>query len=723
VTLPALVKVYESDNTTLVATLNDNANPALFRQVRDIKGKVELEGVGTGELVVDYDHPQVSTLTEGRIVRVEESGRTPLAFTIDRKRSVRVPRPGQGDEARTVSVSGDGLRGVLKYGRVLPWTGTGLPTSRRRRFDWSSPLLDTSDWTAIYDQDRLTSEPGKPFGLPSLFRTKWIAGEVEATNMTIGDTVYRREFTMLSDQTVSFFCSWDDGGTACLEGIELLRVYQPFPAKVWHQPWRAPVELEANATYSRGTYVFAMKGTNDGGKAGVICDAWTTTEAGIIDQVFMSGLSEDFPGDTPGEYDALYGTWLAYPNPTGEWFTPGEILRILLDECQDRGELLAVTLDFDDVDDSDGVAWPKIEFECDATGTFLDAVNKLEAEGWIDVSMSHTGGLVLSAWNKDGKGSASAVSLQAASSEIAQDETDTDMTVVNDVLLVHDKGLYLVESALSVLAYGRRPGGTLQVGSIDDATVLDQIGAAFLAGKTTPAESRTVVAAPTVNFAADIGDTITVEATSGLRVVELAFDLLGDGTLSKTPVLTTPVEQTLRQGARTVDRLIAQYGESDAAAAATFTGDTGIETGAVDVIELENWSWSAPEDLDPEWFDVAEENPRAWQPYTVKESCRLIGFSVLCDWAEPDGAGDITQVTTGETKFRLKVNGEPLWNGIPFVATVPEVNPEDLTDPTVYAIQYVLGEGTLSPNDVVSVAPELNGDHVHGTVQLLAVNV
>jgi hypothetical protein len=47
----------------------------------------------------------------------------------------------------------------------------------------------------------------------------------------------------------------------------------------------------------------------------------------------------------------------------------------------------------------------------------------------------------------------------------------------------------------------------------------------------------------------------------------------------------------------------------------------------------------------------------------------------------------------------------------------------DATDPTCYGIQYVLGEGILNPNDTVSVAPQLNGSHMNGSVAIWAVDV
>jgi hypothetical protein len=309
-----------------------------------------------------------------------------------------------------------------------------------------------------------------------------------------------------------------------------------------------------------------------------------------------------------------------------------------------------------------------------------------------------------------------------AAGEVMSDSVETDCQIANDVLLVSDTTMTLVESPLSVLAYGRRPGGSLQVGSITDTVILDQIGAAFLTGKTNPLSSRVSEVVPTFDLDCEPGDTITVEGDV-LRVAEMAFSLdQATGRLRKVPVLTSAYELDRQRGQRTVERLIAANGNSSASATIIDRG-TQVASGPINPTELESWSWTDGADLDVGWWDVAEENPQAWQPHIVKKQCRMVAIRVLCEWAEPDGADGIAQVTTGETKFRLKVNSDVLWQGIPFVVTVPEINPVDDDDPEVYGLLYVLGEGTLNVNDVVSVAPELNGEHINGSVQLLAVDV
>lgn len=708
--LPVQVDVYEADNSTLVCSLTHNeAVPADARQVRELSGRVSLDDAGSGEVAVDFDHPQVNELTGGRFVRCTEGGRVRFAFSIDEIHDVRIPPPGSGQAGQVVTVSGEGPRSVLRRARVRPWLGFGSkPVSRRRRFDWSSPQLDTSDWIEPFDQFRLTSEPGKPFGLPSLFNTKWMWGEAEADSMTIDDCCFRRAFTIGGSEPVqvSAFASADDGFEDAWHGVKVVEANETFPGKVWHRPYRSPVTLDP------GTYVYAAKARNDGGKGAFICDAWSVGAAGLIDQVFMTGLPEG------NEFDDLYGTWLAFMNPAGEWFTPGEIVRILVEESIARDEIPDVTLDFSDTLDSAGNPWPKIEFECDATGTVDDAVELLEATH-VDVHMSHDG-LQLSMWNKDpGRGTASAVSVQHAAREIASDATTTDHLIVNDVLLVSDTTMTLIEDTASITAYGRRPGGSVQVGSITDQATLDQIGAAFLDGRTEPVESRVVEVTPLVDFDADCGDTVTVEADV-LRVVEIGFELDDDGSLRKAPVLETAHQQRLKRGERMVERLIGQFGDSRAASKALDTGRTGVEAGPVTPVEMESWSWVEAEALEPGYWDTAETEVKAWQPYTAKEAARLVALIVKADWAEPDGAGGLDQVTTGESEFLLMRNGEA--TSPPFIATLPATNLDDPADPTTYGIAFILGEGYADPNSTWSVACITNGGHVNGAATIWAVD-
>jgi hypothetical protein len=109
-----------------------------------------------------------------------------------------------------------------------------------------------------------------------------------------------------------------------------------------------------------------------------------------------------------------------------------------------------------------------------------------------------------------------------------------------------------------------------------------------------------------------------------------------------------------------------------AAAKALDTGRTGVDAGPVTPVEMESWSWRDAEELEPGYWDVAETEVKPWQPYTAKEAARLVAL-IVADWAEPDGAGGLDQVTTGESEFLLLRNGEA--TSPPFIATVASDEP------------------------------------------------
>lgn len=711
------VIVYEEDNTTVAANLTE------ARQVRDVSGKDLLLGVGTGEVTVDHDHPQVGVLTGGRIVQVHDSGRVPLSFSIDKKREVFVP--GSANDAdKTVTVSGKGLRGYLDRARVLPWlpvASDGVadqrPITRRRLFNPASPTQDLTAWTTPIVQARTETQPARPRGWPSN-DAKWLWGITESDDMAAGDCWFVRDFTLEIDSTCVFLVTADDKFVDFLEGAELQREEPKYPTQTSWDPFRSPMQLKA------GTYRYSVKGTNETNvplfemaKAAIMAEGWRTSSAGMTTRIFMSGL----PVEGEEEYDAQYGTWkcLSYPEigDAGYGHTPGEIMDVLLTEAQARSEIPDLTWDFTGTLDSNGDAWadriPEIDF--DATGTVGDAISKLEDSGYCDVEVTNTGGLELRLFNKGARGTIQPITISAAAGNLKSHAVETNYDIQNNVLLVRDRGMYLMDSDLSTLAYGPRPGGSVQVGPIETPEVLENIGAAYLDGLTNAGESVIIETTPLFDVAASPGDYCDVEGDL-LRVTEMGFKLdQHDGGLRTAPVFSTPYELSRKRSEQVVQRLIAENGKSQATARVIDTG-TNIPSGKLDPVKLTSWSWTLPEDLEVEFWDTDEEEPVGWQPYTLEESVRIWAMIVECDWAEPDGLGGITQVSEGQSRFSLQIDGGPA--PVPLIATVPETS--GTADPYIYGIQYIFGPAYLAAGQRISVAPIENGAHVNGSVSIWA---
>jgi hypothetical protein len=348
------------------------------------------------------------------------------------------------------------------------------------------------------------------------------------------------------------------------------------------------------------------------------------------------------------------------------------------------------------------------EIDFDATGTLLDAVNKL-AETYVDVRMSYDTGLVLDMYAKDARGTATAVDLSGA--DLKSHAVETSYEIGNTVALVRDRGIYLMDSDLSVLAYGPRPAGSLQVGPIDDGDTLEAVGAAFLDGLTTPGESIVVEVSPIVDLPVEPGDTITVESDV-VRVTEIAFELDEIGELRKVPALVTPYQQARQRAGRTVDRLVREVGNSSGSRVID-TG-TNIPSGRLDPVKITSWSWTESTDLDVTTWDTDGDNPVGWQFYPVEEPMRLWAIVAEGSWAEPDGADGLTTVSTGETQFSLRIDDGPA--PVPLIVTLPEDS--GTSWPHVEAVQYIFGPALVMPGQTLSVAPILNGGHINGSVTI-----
>lgn len=703
------VELYERDNVTPVLSGGD---PVVFeatreKQVRGLSGVASLDDTGNGTIRISSHHPYADELTTDRIVRVTEDGRTPLAFFTDKVRRVRVAA--DGPAGRIIEAKGDGVRSVLRRGFILPFLDLAQerPLTTRRIHGGASPGIDTSDWTTPTVLSRTSSQPARPIAMPSN-DSRWIWGETESDSMTIGDCWARRWFTLTEQKQVVFLVTADDIFDDWLHGCELQRVEPAFPAEVWHKPWRSPMLLNP------GTYVYTVHATNQGGKGGLIAEAWTTTATGLDDMLFMSGVP------TGGPLDFLYGeddeAWQVLFNPADPpGMTPGEMVDEWLAECHARGELLDVSAGSYTAElDSAGDPWSeKVPLEVDATGTFEDGFDVLCAS-YVDGCVSKTDGLVIDMWNKDpGRGQSRPIVLQQSAKQIRSDETETDGKVENTVLLVHDRGIRRFESPLSVLAYGVRPGGKINCGSISDPAVLDQIATAYLYPRTNPQQSRRVEMTSTLEFDAEEGDTISVEDDEDLRVMEIGFELQPDGRLAKSPSLATPWQERVKRSDRLVDRMIRENGSSMASARVLDTG-TNIPSGSVDTEELISWSWTDADLLDMEYWDLAAEEPVGWQEHVLPDARRLDRLQVVCKWAEPDGAGGLAQVTTGQSRFLLLIDGLP--TSPPFIATVPETS--GTSDPTISGIAYVFGEAFVRPLSKLSIAPIENGGHIEGAAAI-----
>jgi hypothetical protein len=124
-----------------------------------------------------------------------------------------------------------------------------------------------------------------------------------------------------------------------------------------------------------------------------------------------------FEADQQGNNGALLdhsdGSWkiVEYPDHA-PGMTPGQVLRVTLEEVQARGGMVGWTLAFDDFFDAAGVAWPEVTDIATKVGTsYLTFLKELTVT-YVDV-WAQPGTLVLYAWVKGGHGSDTSVVLHA----------------------------------------------------------------------------------------------------------------------------------------------------------------------------------------------------------------------------------------------------------------------------------------------------------------------
>jgi len=212
-------------------------------------------------------------------------------------------------------------------------------------------------------------------------------------------------------------------------------------------------------------------------------------------------------GEAAGQYLSMSGRggmilleraeiWSGGTNEKTREFTAvakASILRTLILEAQARGGLSTVTMDFDETNDSDAVAWTDSEtYKLNVGMKLIDLVHQF-AETGVDFEMNYSGtGFVLSAY-KNGIGTDISATTYFRTGTNCQ-EVDTDQRgndIKNSLLVAYKNGEVLVEDSTSISAYGRREE-VINADFAQTATSATTYGAAVLATKKDPLVGRTI---------------------------------------------------------------------------------------------------------------------------------------------------------------------------------------------------------------------------------------
>lgn len=691
--LPVEVDVYELDGT-IVTSLTHGVGT---RQVRALKGRDLGDGPGDGEVVVDYDHPQVAEVTGDRIVQVADT-RNRFAFLVDERPEVVKPSS-KNEKDRLVTASGDGLLSVLSRVRTLGTLAPGVrPQSERRLWGGASPELPRGDWTTPYVQTRATSVPQRPWDMPSEF-AEWLWTRAEpgdpGDDHPVEGAWFHTTFTVDTETPVLFVQTADDSFRQFLQGVELQVEEREFPADVWHWPYTAGCVCSPDITYHYVVYVH-----NDAGRGASITELWTTGPTGMVTPIRLSG-----DGAEP-----VYGTWTCLIQDDDDPFpgcTPGLILETYLAEGQARGEGLDITLMFDADEDSNGEPWAtSAEVEYANDGTLLevfDAMTEVSIDGWAEFGAS---GVEIYAVNKGTRGTTGAFTV--TSSQVLSHKVVDTYDIENSVLVVSEKGPRLVEHAASITAHGPRPAKSpIRCGKVIDPNTMEEIGQTYLAPRAWPGRSRIIEVTPMTDFDAAPGDSGTVDSITDLQVASIGFELEPGGLLRKVPNFETPYQRKLRDSQRVVDRLIRYAGQMGSVR--MIDSGTQVPVGRLNAVKLCSWSFQDAEELEEIEWDLPEEP--SWQRYKVEEKARLCRVVFEADWAEPDGAGGHDKVTTADSVVQVLIDSAP----VPVGAWLCTIGEDDTT-----GSNQLWGPALIYPEQTLSIAPVTNGGHINGSVTLYA---
>lgn len=467
------VEVYDPTGVTLQVALDDSFGRSFL---------AELQAPGSWSVSVDNEDLALADVDYDDIVTFDAGEGVEFAGIVEAM-SNREVAPGEEADQQT-TISGRGVLAILERGLVYPTRGVGaVPLEQVRLFNWASPDYDHSGWDAAveqYQQSVSTDRYGyNPQGWPDK-DAYWIWGLPSAVH-PLGDCYFWWQFTLASSGNIRILLTADDEYDLIVDGVRLGSESRWY---LWTEPTTYDIELTA------GDHEIAIRGGNipilsPFNYGAVLASVWRVADNGALAELI---------GSTDSSWKCL-----AYPTePPG--MTPGKILRLLIEDAQAEGELLSVTLGFDDDLDSDGNAWAEVSDFAVKVGRDLLAVVLEMADSIIDVEM--TADLTLNAWVFGTRGSATGTTM----TDLLEVSHQGRGKIVNRLLVRWALNHTLVEDSASIATHGAR-SGYLELGDVQSAIEAQRVGQQALSLWAEPRWSTT----------------LTVEDAQGVRVGDTAI--------------------------------------------------------------------------------------------------------------------------------------------------------------------------------------------------------
>lgn len=335
-----LVEVYEDDGTTLVDTI-------VAGQYRAAAGNETINLRGGGQIELPHwvngdPNPAVALCTPGRIIRFSEDGDDLGQFVIEIPENTVVAPKSEGGEV--LQLSGSEPMAVA-FDKVVWYPDRGLD---RNPFHKSRPLSFAAD--RLRDDDPAGPNGAWPFGFgqtpdqdvgnyfgrgigfydtvgPNGLGPEFIAAfDSRVAGAPAGVQFFRQRVTfgvLGTDYDVLLQFLFDDEGEGWCDnvpGVKATGIYKGGCVQ-------CRMTLAGDVDHLIAGFVNNLNAE----RIGVAFAGWHVVDGVVTDLLFRS--------------DATACRVLAYPaNPPG--FTPTEVLRLGIDEAQDRGLLLDITPDF-----------------------------------------------------------------------------------------------------------------------------------------------------------------------------------------------------------------------------------------------------------------------------------------------------------------------------------------------------------------------------------------
>lgn len=374
----------------------------------------ELNEAGSASVVLQNDDPDLAEVRLGDVLRFELYGYAAFSGIVTEMDRVSIDAAEELGQATTLTAAG--VLSFLADAVVYPARGVDTkPIQEDRLFSWPAVDYDDSDWAlattisegpADYvfgsaDEWALADQwPSSPFAPPA--RWMWASTTLASpTHPGSGTCYFRHDFTVPEGcEQITVYVAADDQATLYLDGDPLVAT-EFLGATAWAITTQA-------AEVSPGVHTLAVEVLNGFAPPGVADTLDRYNPAGVLLSVHANtntGIAE-IPLLVSGD-----GSWriVEYPPHPPGW-TPGEVLRHVIEEAQIRGALTGLTLAFDDETDSDGVAWPEVGDIATKVGTDLLTFARELTGTYIDIWMEPAGWR-LWAWVRDGRGEDTSVAL------------------------------------------------------------------------------------------------------------------------------------------------------------------------------------------------------------------------------------------------------------------------------------------------------------------------